>query len=96
MNQLTLQLDLPLTPPRFDGPDINERDTIRLAGQMARVFELMSDGNWRTLSEILIHAGGSEAGCSARLRDLRKKRFGGYTVNRRRRYEGHFEYQLLI
>lgn len=74
-------------------------DEARLEKQLGRVFELMSDGHWRTLSEIGDRVGGSESGVSARLRDLRKKSFGAHTVNRRRRgppYNGLFEYQLLV
>jgi len=81
----------------FDGPTIQpELDRERLMGQMAHVLALMSDGQWRTLREI---AGDrySEAGVSARLRDLRKPRFGAYTVDRRRRDDpraGLFEYRV--
>jgi hypothetical protein len=54
----------------------------------------MLDGQWRTLSQIVLHVGGSEAGVSARLRDLRKQKFGAYTVNGRRRSGGLWEYQV--
>lgn len=81
---------------RFDGPDLTTKDVIRLSGQMEKVFNLMRDGMYRSLSEIHSVVGGSEAGVSARLRDFRKTRFGGYTVQRRRRAEGLFEYQLLV
>jgi len=77
-----------------------EHDSVRLGRQAAAVFELMKDGHWRTLREIIDAIGfGSEAGVSARLRDFRKARFGGYVVNRQRRGEeslGVFEYQLII
>ena len=88
----TLQRDL-----NFDGVTVvPELDRERLMGQLAHVLALMSDGEWRTLKEI---AGDkySEAGVSARLRDLRKPRFGGYTVDRRRRGDGRaglFEYRV--
>lgn len=79
-----------------------EKDGKRLTGQLNRVRELMSDGKWRTLAEIQSVVGGSEAGVSARLRDLRKHHFGGLTVERRltverqRRTEsGLFEYRVL-
>ncbi len=72
-------------------------DETRLRGQLAQVRELMSDRRWRTLSEIRETLGEkhSEAGISARLRDLRKKRFGEYLVERRRRSQGTFEYRVL-
>lgn len=35
--------------PRFNGSDYDHaRDVLRLTGQMQRVFDLMSDGKWRT------------------------------------------------
>lgn len=76
----------------------HENDHERLSGQLQRVYDLMRDGVWRTLSEIQEKAGGSEAAVSARLRDLRKKRFGSLTVERRHRGEpksGLWEYQVL-
>lgn len=87
---------------RFDGDTIEpEKDNIRLESQLYRVKELMSDSEWRSLFEIkneLVSRGKncSEAGISARLRDLRKDKFGGHTVNRRRRESGTFEYQLIL
>lgn len=83
------------SPPIFDGATFDpEKDTIRLSGQLAEVYNLMRDGRYRTLAEIRNVVSGSEAGISARLRDLRKRKWGGFTVNRRRRTEGTFEYQL--
>ena len=76
-----------------------EHDGERLGGQLYRVFALMRDSEWRTLGEIASVAGGSEAGISARLRDCRKDRFGGHTVERRRRGEpkdGLWEYRLIV
>jgi hypothetical protein len=73
-------------------------DTKRLTGQLHRGFEVMQDGNWHTL-EALRHAiGGSEAGISARIRDLRKPQFGNHTVERRRVSSGRglWEYKLIV
>jgi len=86
--------------PAFDGATFDaQKDYKRLTGQLARVYNWMSDGRWRTLSELKNLAGGSEAGLSARLRDLRKSRFGSHRVNRRRRGDGArgvWEYQLIV
>lgn len=90
---------------RFDGQTIVPAlDNKRLTGQWKAVFELISDGKWRTLVEIKQEMwfrygiAASEAGVSARTRDLRKERYGGHTVNRRRRgaaERGLHEYQLI-
>ena len=88
------------TVMNFDGPTFSPQyDVERLTSQLAKVFTLMRDGHWRTLGEIADSVGGSEAGVSARLRDFRKERFGGHSVERRRRGEpsdGLFEYRLVI
>lgn len=72
---------------KFDGATYSEeRDGNRLSRQLKLVKFLMLDGRWRTLGEIVMAIGAvSEAGVSARLRDLRKEKFGSYTVDRRRR-----------
>lgn len=80
----------------FDGKTYEpEHDQGRLSTQFDRVKGLMLDGKWRRLGEIRDEIGGSEAGVSARLRDLRKPRFGGFTVERRRLVGGIYEYRLL-
>ncbi len=84
----------------FDGVTYEPKfDATRLRGEMARVYNAMNRGLWLTLSELSQATGGDpEASISARLRDLRKARFGAHTVNRRRRGDpskGVFEYQLL-
>lgn len=82
-------------PPQFDGESFDlALDQDRLASQLDRVKRLMGDGRYRTLAEIRAAVGGSEAGISARLRDLRKHRNGAHTVNRRRRTEGTYEYAM--
>jgi hypothetical protein len=84
----------------FDGPDyVPELDKKRLSGQILRIHDLMKDGRYRTLAEIEHATGDPQASISAQLRHLRKPRFGGHTINKRRRGDGEnglFEYQLLI
>jgi hypothetical protein len=93
-------LPSPDGPMKFDGGTYRpEADLPRLRGQVLRVFDLMKDGRWRTLEEIAAPAAASEASVSARLRDLRKPRFGGHEVQRRprgAREAGLFEYRLLV
>ena len=81
---------------RLDGP--------RIATLLDCVREVMAGGEWLTLGEIRrecaargVH--GSEAGISARIRDLRKPQHGGRDVERRRRGEpsnGLWEYRLVL
>ena len=97
MTQLSL-----FSPPRartprfrFDGATIESCDAPRLTTQMLKVRSLMADGEWRTLREISNVVGAPEASVSARLRDWRKERNGGLTVDRRRRGDGGlFEYRM--
>jgi hypothetical protein len=82
--------------PDFDGQTYEPaRDHTRLTTQLVDVLALMRDGQWRTLrhmSQLLI---APEASISARLRDLRKVKFGGYQVERRYLAHGLHEYRVL-
>jgi hypothetical protein len=79
----------------FEGSTYDmDRDGERLGRQMAAVKRLMIDGRWRTLAEIAKYAGGSQAAVSARLRDLRKIRFGCYSVERRHVVNGVWQYKV--
>lgn len=73
-----------------------ERDKSRLNAQQALVFNAMRDGRWRTLARIHMMTGAPEASISARLRDARKSKFGGHTVERRYVERGLFEYRLIV
>ena len=80
----------------FDGATYDHlRDAARLNTQMGRVWDLMRDGEWRTLSQIAQAVSGSEAAVSARLRDLRKPRFGGCHVHSEYVRRGLWRYRLL-
>ena len=85
---------------KFDGPGlIPEKDFPRLNRQQQRVFDLMIDGKWRTLNEISRITGDPLQSISARLRDMRKIRFGGHAVDKRPRGErskGLWEYRLIV
>ena len=88
----------------FDGSTFDEKlDEPRLTTQYQRVFAYMMNGDWKTIPEIVKaisfppYDQASEAGVSARLRDMRKERFGSHTVNRRRKAGGGlFQYQLVL
>lgn len=78
----------------FDGRTYQpERDRERLSGMLARVAATMADSRWHTLRELAEATGGSEAAVSARLRDLRKPRFGGHIIERRYVVSGLWEYR---
>jgi hypothetical protein len=81
--------------PHFDGETYEPHlDHERLTTQLARVRWLVSNGQWWTLARLAQLAGGSEASVSARLRDLRKPKFGGLTVERERIDGGLFQYRV--
>lgn len=83
--------------PDFDGETIvQDRDKPRLFPQLQRVGGAMKDGAWRTLAQIGTVTGDPEASVSARLRDLRKPKFGGHEVERRHVSDGLHEYKLTL
>lgn len=81
----------------FDGATYEHaRDGARLGDQMLAVLSVMADGQWRTLKQLAAAVEAPEASVSARLRDLRKPRFGGHRVERRYVCKGCFTYQLIV
>jgi hypothetical protein len=85
----------------FDGSTYEPRhDKIRLNAQLSRVFNAISDKQWHTPEALVERTGDEWASISARLRDLRKERFGGHKVGRRRKpgeeRKGIFEYRLEV
>lgn len=85
--------------PHFDGDTYNPTlDHVRLTGLLKRVYDVMADGNWHRLSELANRAKGSEASVSARVRDLRKEKFGGFQVERKRHQtqKGIWLYRMII
>lgn len=85
--------------PHFDGTTYDAgQDHDRLATQLGRVRSLLLGGGFWTLAEIARRLGIPEASASARIRDLRKKKFGGYAVCSRRRggAVGTWEYGIAL
>jgi hypothetical protein len=84
----------------FDGSTYDPHyDQQRLSTQLERVRTLMFDRQWRTLDEISGKTGDPPSSVSARLRDLRKSKFGSHTVERQPhgdRHAGLFEYRVVI
>lgn len=94
---MTYTLPRPPASEAFQGATYEPaRDHARLTGQLGAVFDLMRDGFWRSLSEIAVRVDGSQAGVSARLRDLRKPPYGGHTVDKRLCSDGIWEYKLTV
>jgi DNA-binding Lrp family transcriptional regulator len=81
----------------FDGITYDAtRDGPRMTKQLQKVKRLMSDGQWYTLSQIATACGCSESSASARLRDLRKAKFGAHTVERKNCGGGVWVYRVKI
>ena len=77
------------------GPDYNEKlDGKRVRGQMDEIRKYMLWTGWATLAEIESALGYPQSSISAQLRHLRKERFGGYRVDKRRRSQGTWEYRV--
>lgn len=82
---------------RFDGETYDpDRDRERLSRQLYAVLDVMKDGIWRTLPDLANATQSPEASVSARLRDLRKPRFGAHTVERQYLKKGLFQYRLIL
>jgi hypothetical protein len=81
----------------FDGDTYDpSQDKDRLLTQLGRVQDVMFDGKWHTLPELVVLCGGSDASVSARIRDLRKQRFGSYSVGSKRIRAGLWAYRLVL
>lgn len=82
--------------PHFDGMTYDAvRDHVRLTGQLAQVSQVLSDRQWHTLSDIAERVSGSQAGVSARIRDLRKPKFGRHEIDREYVSAGLWRYRMV-
>ncbi len=74
--------------PKIDQP--------RLGNQLAAIRHYMLGVGWRTLSEIEQALGYPQASISSQLRHLKKKRFGKYLLEKRRRKPGGSVWEYLV
>ena len=86
-----MQAELDFSGATYD----RERDGARLFAQLEDVRRYMADGEWRSLAEITHATGHPQASVSARLRDLRKARWGSHTVERQFVVRGLWRYRLV-
>lgn len=70
------------------------RDMDRLNSLRERVLSFMLRREWVTLEQIVGACGGTTASASAKMRDLRKLKHGGWNVERRHVVAGLFEYKI--
>ena len=87
--------DLATIPQRDGATYVHERDGERLDKQHNRVLAALREDRWWTLAELAERTGDPEASISARLRDLRKERFGSHKIDRRYVRKGLHEYRLI-
>jgi len=90
-----MQTEINFDAPHFDGSTLTEADHARLGTQLAKVLEVIGDGQPRTPNELEAATGYRWASISARLRDLRKPRFGGLNIVRVSLGGGQFDYRLM-
>lgn len=80
----------------FDGATyVPTRDGTRLNRQLDIVRKAMLDMREHTLSELSMLTRGTTASISARLRDLRKPKYGGYTIIRSSLGGGIHSYRMM-
>lgn len=85
-----------LPEPLFGGATYSpERDGCRLRGQLELVAWLMRDGAWWTIPALAARVGCSQTSASARIRDLRKPKFGGHTIERQYVTRGVWRYRMV-
>ena len=83
--------------PKFRGETFDPaRDGERLGTQLERVFDLMRDGQWRTLEEIANAVHAPTPSVSARLRDLTRPEFGSHTKEDRYVGNGLWIYRIIV
>lgn len=98
-NQISLETVMAAAEDRdrtFGSAYSRQVDGRRVAVQMASIRGLMGDVVFRTLQDIEDATGYPQASISAQLRHLRKLRFGGATVEKRRVSAGLWAYRVTV
>ena len=86
----------PIDPAGVDTPcPIPPSDGQRIQTQFDMTRRLMGNGMWWTLAELAHHTGASEAGQSARIRQLRNHPWHFRVERRRVKNSTVYEYRLL-
>jgi len=86
----------------FGGATAQSEDVVRLQTQLYCVYAIMHDGGWRTIWQIVwilkqkFGLDVMQTSVSARLRDLRKPKFGSHDVQRDNVGAGEWRYRLLL
>jgi len=83
----------------FEGVETRTTEACqRLSTQYLDIFNLMRDGQFRTLKEIETALNGRypQASISAQLRHMRKRRFGSHQIARKSLGGGLHSYQLTV
>lgn len=84
-----------ISTARFEGPPDNARDCDRLTKKLKMIYDFLNSNGWVTLAEMERATGIPQASASAFARHLRKHRFGGHQIDKRRRSDGNqWEYSL--
>lgn len=80
------------------GPDITPQEAKRMTGQRAKVFNIMLDGEWRTLQNIIdLGVESPPQSVAIYLRSFRELRYGGYKVEKKKMNGTRlFAYRLFI
>jgi len=82
---------------KFDGATYDHtRDSMRLGSQLERVYSYMKDEKWHSLNAIAKACDAPHASVSARLRDLRKPKFGSHKLHRKLAGKGLYLYRLEV
>lgn len=82
--------------PLFDGRTFDQdRDGDRLKNALERVRRLLRSGRAWTAVELAEAAGCSETGVTARVRDLRKAKFGGHVIESKCVAGGKWTYRMV-
>lgn len=83
--------------PHFDGRTYSpDDDHDRLLRQLQRVRAVLADGKWHTLDAVAARAYCPQQSASARMRDLRKAKFGAHTIEKRCIGRGMWLYRMVV
>ena len=81
----------------FDGVTYDPKlDYTRLTTQLGKVYNLLNTGRWYTLRQLADLVKAPEASVSARIRDLRKLKFGEHNIEHDRLSNGVWRYPMIL